>query len=240
MGYPILCKLEKNETLIPDFKKKQTMYLTRKYRSSKNLENCADYLLGGQFQVANNSNFSDTLTLYTITQRPKNCFEKVEPKYKGKYTFFRFLAPQWNCNISELVLFDDAGNRLPTDSIISTDKGRWGRVPEYAFDGNPLTNYSASQSNWSWIGIKFNKPVHISKIYYLPRNDDNFIREGEIYELFYWNREGWQSLGQQVGTLESHLIYKDAPTNALFLLRDLTKGREERIFTYENGKQIWW
>jgi len=240
MEYPILCELEKNIVLQPNFKKKQTMRLTRKYRSSKNLEDCADFILGGQFQVANNSNFTDTLTLYTITKRPENCFEKVEPKYKGKYSYFRFLAPHSNCNIAELVLFDEAGNRLPTDSIMSTDKGRWGNTPEYAFDGNPLTNYSASQGNWAWVGLKFNKPVHISKIYYLPRNDDNFIRENETYELFYWDKQDWQSLGRQIGTLESHLIYKEAPTNALFLLRNITKGTEERIFTYENGQQIWW
>ena len=23
-------------------------------------------------------------------------------------------------------------------------------------------------------------------------------------------------------------------------VRDLTKGQEERIFTYENGEQVWW
>lgn len=240
MEYPVLCELERNRVLKPDLKKKQTMRLTRKYRSSKNLEDCASYILGGQFQVANQLDFKDTLTLYTIDKQPENCFEKVEPKYKGKYSYFRFLAPRWNCNIAELVLFDEDGNRLPTDSIISTDKGRWGNVPEYAFDGNPLTNYSASQGNWAWVGLKFNNPVHISKIYYLPRNDDNFIRENETYELFYWDKQGWQSLGQQTGTLESHLIYKDAPTNALFLLRDLTKGKEERVFTYENGQQVWW
>lgn len=28
--------------------------------------------------------------------------------------------------------------------------------------------------------------------------------------------------------------------NALLLLRNLSKGKEERIFTYEGGKQIWW
>ena len=27
---------------------------------------------------------------------------------------------------------------------------------------------------------------------------------------------------------------------ALLWLRNLTKGREERPFTYENGRQIWW
>jgi len=36
------------------------------------------------------------------------------------------------------------------------------------------------------------------------------------------------------------LYYDNAPSNALFWLRNYTAGQEERIFTYENGKQIWW
>ena len=30
------------------------------------------------------------------------------------------------------------------------------------------------------------------------------------------------------------------PDNALLLLHNTTKGKEERIFTYENKKQVWW
>jgi hypothetical protein len=30
------------------------------------------------------------------------------------------------------------------------------------------------------------------------------------------------------------------PENALLVLRDLSKGKQERIFTYGNGKQKWW
>ena len=36
------------------------------------------------------------------------------------------------------------------------------------------------------------------------------------------------------------LVYKDVPTSGLYYLKNLTKGKDERIFTYKNGKQIWW
>jgi hypothetical protein len=36
------------------------------------------------------------------------------------------------------------------------------------------------------------------------------------------------------------LSYENAPINALFWLRNHTAGVEERIFTYENGEQVWW
>lgn len=49
------------------------------------------------------------------------------------------------------------------------------------------------------------------------------------------------SLGKQMGSNETYrLTYNNVPTNALLLLRNLTKGTEERIFTYEKGEQVWW
>ena len=82
--------------------------------------------------------------------------------------------------------------------------------------------------------------MKISYFRYLPRNDDNFIKEGELYELFYWDNNQWNSLGKQTGTSKQYLEYTNAPLNSLFWLRNLTKGKEERIFTYENGEQVWW
>lgn len=80
----------------------------------------------------------------------------------------------------------------------------------------------------------------MARIIFLPRNDDNFIREGEEYELFYWNHGTWMSLGRKTGNFEAVLEYGNAPAHALFRLHNRTKGSEERIFTYEDGKQIWW
>jgi hypothetical protein len=79
----------------------------------------------------------------------------------------------------------------------------------------------------------------MNKIVYFPRNDGNCIEIGDEYELFYWGNHRWQSLGKKKAD-RVRLDYDNCPANALFLLRNLTKGKEERIFTYENGEQIWW
>ena len=81
--------------------------------------------------------------------------------------------------------------------------------------------------------------MSLTKIRYLPRNDDNTVVPEQIYELLYWNDRGWQSLGRKT-TDVNELYYDNVPCNALFLLRNHTKGKEERIFTYEDGKQVWW
>lgn len=68
--------------------------------------------------------------------------------------------------------------------------------------------------------------------------DSNNIFAGDVYELRYW-QEGWHSLGRHTAQTDS-LIYEGVPSGALLWLRNLTRGKEERIFTYEDGKQIWW
>ena len=47
----------------------------------------------------------------------------------------------------------------------------------------------------------------------------------------------WQA---ETGNFEAVLKYDNVPAQALFRLHNRTKGSEERIFTYEGGKQIWW
>ncbi len=61
---------------------------------------------------------------------------------------------------------------------------------------------------------------------------------GLTYELLYWGEHGWISLGVKKATL-NELTYKNVPLNALFILRCLDEGREERIFSFENGRQVW-
>ena len=36
------------------------------------------------------------------------------------------------------------------------------------------------------------------------------------------------------------LEYDSVPSQGLYVLKDRTKGWEELIFTYENGRQVWW
>ena len=51
----------------------------------------------------------------------------------------------------------------------------------------------------------------------------------------------WTSLGRQIGRRATQeLVYDNVPAGALLLLHNHTKGKEERIFTYEDGRQVWW
>lgn len=69
-------------------------------------------------------------------------------------------------------------------------------------------------------------------------HDSNEVVPGDDYELFYWN-DKWCSLGRKVAEHDT-LMYMEVPKESLLWLHNHTRGKEERIFTYEIGRQIWW
>ena len=236
----ILNKEGKIKNLIPDHSKTQTMILKRKYKTGSVLEK-GKLLVGGRFQVANKADFSDSLTVYKIKDIPEILYNSVNIALKKPYRYFRFLSPpgSFGGEISEIEIYSMDSIKL-TGKVVGNRNCLKGWEVENVFDGDPLTSYLCNWGETGWAGLDFDKPTYIAYFRYLPRNDDNFIKEGEEYELFYWENYQWNSLGKQTGTSKQYLEYMNAPLNALFWLRNLTKGKEERIFTYENGQQVWW
>ena len=120
-------------------------------------------------------------------------------------------------------------------------KGNNWSALEYIYDNDPLSYYEAEEDVIPvWAAVDFGEPHEIASLRFMCRNDDNTIREGDSYELFYCDNNGWHSLGKRVGDRNHIFEFKQAPTNAIYWLRDYTRGKEERIFIYEDGKQIWW
>ena len=105
------------------------------------------------------------------------------------------------------------------------------------FRSNYLT-YTCLHNNLIGYDLGKNNESTINRIVFCPRNDANMIIPGNKYELFYFDKK-WISLGVKVANTYQ-LSYDNVPKKSLLWLRCLTEGKEERIFTYENGKQIWW
>jgi hypothetical protein len=65
-----------------------------------------------------------------------------------------------------------------------------------------------------------------------------FLELGREYELFYWLNE-WKSLGKKVAD-EKPLLYDRVPEGFLYWLVATGSNKDERIFSINNGKQVWW
>jgi hypothetical protein len=235
---------EKGDIILlkPNWRKTTSARLIRKYTDKKTYE-WSRRIVGGIFQLANTADFSDAVNIHTVDSIPPSMYHTIDVEVPTKYRYVRYLAPEGSSGmLAELEIYGKDEQRIEGE-VIGTEGSLFifGLSDKYkVFDGDVLTFFEAEKKTGVWVGLKFKKKEKISKVVYLPRNDDNFIREGELYELFYWDNNKWNSLGQQKGNKMTQELMYEVPSNALFRLRNLSKGKEERIFTYENNKQIWW
>ena len=229
--------------LLPNKEKLQTMRIDRKYPQPDWIDKFQHRSRGGLFQAANRNNFSDVVTLFTTSNEFDMKYHRIEINNRKKFKYLRyFSAFNSRNNMAEIQFFGDDGNEL-TGDVIGTDGSNYHTLErsKYAvFDKDPVTFFDAIPLDTAWVGLELGIPSTVTEIEFLYRNDDNGIREGDIYELFYFSDTGLISLGKRTGIKNGVLIYENVPSNSLYLLHNETRGREERIFTYENGKQVWW
>ena len=229
---------------MPDTLHRQEVHLLRKYPQSNLWYEPEDYIIGGELQCANRADFVDAVTLYTIPEDIEMKFYEIEVKNSNPFRYARYIAPGPYLNLmAELEFYAEGGKRL-TGEVLGTDgvKGDNPALDKYTvFDGDPLTYFKQQTPSGCWAGLDFGEKHRLTKLKFILKNDDNQIKENELYELFYFDDNGQAvSLGQCVGDSKQALVYRNVPANALLWLQNHTKGQEERIFTYENAKQIWW
>lgn len=143
-------------------------------------------------------------------------------------------------NVAEIELYDKDGNKLKPKRVYGY---RWtvrGHEQPKLYDGDPLTSFTLQATKRGWCGVELEEPTHISEIRYIPRNDGNYIAEGDKYQLYFWDKDDWHLLAEKIGNRDGVLWFDKVPKDGLYVLRDISNGKQERIFTYENGEQVWW
>jgi hypothetical protein len=223
--------------------KLQDLVLKRKFPNRQVDESYHSWIIGGTFQGANRADFSDAVTLGTITHdMTEPLFHILNVDKSETFKYLRYLGPDGGrCNISEIVFFDAQGDSIQ-GNIIGTDGSfeSSGKTKEMVFDGDVLTYFDGPDLSGNWVGLKLKQARPVSQIRFATRNDGNMVEVGDEYELTYWDEQDWVSMGRQTATSDS-LTFKDVPMDGLYHLQNLTKGWEERIFTLDSLKQqIWW
>jgi hypothetical protein len=242
VGSPFLLETEgRMRVFTADTKRRESVKVSRKYREFESLWNYNRQVEGGRIVASNDRNFSDSVVIATISHVRENRFCTIPLDYKGEYRFYKYRSPNGSYgNIAEIEMYDDAGNEIrPVSSFGGI--GAWvEHSPEKVFDGNVLTAYSRISPDGAWAAAELPKPVHLKKIRIHPRTDGNGIYRDNVYQLKYWRGNGWAIIGEKNGGVEDFLQFDGVPENALLLLHNATQGTEERIFTYEDGRQVWW
>lgn len=241
MSYPFLLdQMGKVHDLKADTLTKQKIRLNRKYPTTERILFGAERLIGGKIQVANHADFKDSLTLYQISDLCSS--GKFTNIPDSAWRYWRYLSPGNSYgNISELAFFKKDSIKPTKGRIIGTG-GSFdddpSKLKEVVFDGDPLTSLDTPVRDGAWVGMDFGEKVKFEKIIYIPRTDGNMIQLGDTYELYWWSINGWKRLGGKKVAEDIVLEYANAPTNALFGLRNISRGKEESVFIYQNGEQV--
>lgn len=200
-------------------------------------------MVGGVIEGSNQKDFQNVDTLFLIKEAPYRLYTVAYLNPDRAYRYIRYRGGKDSyCNIAELSFYENCLDTLPMKGKIIGTPGCYGddgrREYTNVFDGNPDTSFDYKFPDTGWAGLDLGKSYRVSKAIYTPRNDVSFIYKDNIYELFYWDKGCWNSLGRQTAVADS-LVYT-VPQNALLYLKNHTTGNDERIFEYENGKQIFW
>lgn len=200
-------------------------------------------MCGGVIEGSNTPDFHTPDTLYQVQETPKRLYSVAHLKSKKAYRYMRYKGGKGSfCNIAELVFYKGMADTIPlTGKVIGTpgcfsndDKHEYTNV----FDGDPNTSFDYKYPDSGWVGLDFGRPYIVEKAVYTPRNHINFIYKNDEYELFYWDKGEWISVGKQLAVADS-LTYS-VPRNALLYLKYHSHGKDERIFEYKDGQQIFW
>lgn len=195
-------------------------------------------LIGGIFEASNDSLFKEADCLFRIESTPEGS-TTVNLGNDKSYRYVRFRSPDKEIAlISELSFYTKEKNndqKLSGRAIYSdVDKNKIG----YVFDEDIETKPKAFKAGY-WIGLDLGRQRNISRIEFTPISDGNDIQKGHLYELLCYD-QGWKLIGRQFADKNSPLVFRNLPQNMLYLLKDKTKGIEERIFILKDNKQIWY
>jgi len=212
--------------------------LTRKYPITYETSAFSENIMNAQIQGANKSNFSDARTLFTFQYAPQ-FYSKIDIGDSIGYRYFRYI-PENNkpINLAELQFHINNSGSTSTIGEYFSSTFIDSLVLQNVGDSDIRSNLNLKPGNW--IGIKgiHNEKLFLSSVSILPRNNLNVIELGHTYELFYFDKKWIRIQKKKADKLE--IIFDKAPANAVMLLRDITEGRQERIFTYENYYQLFW
>ncbi|MDR1371913.1 MAG: discoidin domain-containing protein [Dysgonamonadaceae bacterium] len=221
--------------------KRQTLKLYRKHPPHPVFYSIAKLTAGDLFEASNKPDFSDATVIHKVNKfATESDVINVNPDHKFRYWRYQASNTEWG-GIAEMIFYQNGQNITQQGKIIGAKHDNYndGTGKENITDNDGSTFWAASPPDNRWAGFDFGHPVRIDKILYIPRSDGNGIIPGDEYELRYWDCSGWQTVGKKIAD-DIFVEYDNCPAGSLFLLHNCTRGTEERIFTYHNGKQHWW
>lgn len=230
----ILDTLGRQHHLEPDLSHKQSLTITRKYPEQESMWETRTLLPNLKIWASSDADGTQKELILSPNHMLDSLYQPFAVNTSRATRYVTLTADTLSIvanievTIAEAIFYDKDGNRLNAECVNGTGSE--------CLDGDILTYFSLSKSDS--VCLDFGRPVVIDHVELATRNDDNEIVPGFTYELVYWDKQ-WVTLGTQKA--KAHFLkYDNLPTNALFRLICRSGGKEERIFTIQDGEPVWW
>ncbi len=235
-GYPFIFSGGEIHIFKPDKNQLENAVLTRKMSLVPSIRSFLHRnMIGVRIEGSNTLSFKESVLFYQNNDTLITNYNEVIPWDHTPCRYIRYKSPPGKqVELAELFLY----NEDSSDAISKKTLTELTPVKKMQFinDGDILS-YFHSRDTSCYVDFDLGTTIHINKIVFYPRNDDNYVCPGDMYELFYQDGlSNWRSLGKQIP--EERKLHYEVPQNAVLWLRNLTKGKEEQIFIYKNGKQV--
>ncbi len=218
--------------LFPDTSATRTVRLVRKMPLRPQLVEWMESGIVG-CRIEGSDDVRRWTTLYEFDKPVESNYHIVDLDRSKSYRYYRIVPPSDIClQLAEIEFFSDTDSLTPMEMPICSPIDE---AEAKAVDGDLLTYYIFSPDRYR-IMFRNLSGKTVKSVALSVRNDDNYVWPGQEYELLYYDRGEWRTCGRRVAT--GHSLEFDAPANAVLWLRNLTKGREEQVFVYRDGRQL--
>ena len=236
LSFPVLIKDNKKvKTFKPSLTGRQRIRIERKYPLCSYTTDVWGGLIGGVFEGADTRDFTGADTLAVIGRMPHGLTRyDVCPAKEHRFLRFR-CTTVLPSSVAELRFYSGEVLLEGTCFYDGMDAKTAGRL----FDGNVATYCRATSPDYyAGIDLGEGNESMVTGIGFSPGTDLNFVERGHLYELYYYDTN-WHLIGRRNGG-DGFLEFENVPEGCLLLLKDRTAGREERIFEYTDGIQVWY
>jgi hypothetical protein len=223
------------------------MVLKRKYPRFARMSLFARKLVRSTVEASNDREFRHYDVLMTVIGEPGDVNDSILCSMK-QYRYVRWHIVDYRTgDLAEVSFygkhsFDSPEVKLQGNVIGAPEDLEQGQ-PIYAkaMDGNIETYFVKPKDQYGFVGLDLGEgnESYITRVHFHPRSDSNYIQIGDRYTLSYWDVDHWCDLPEQIAVTHE-LSFSQVPQGTIYVLHNLSRGHEERIFTYQNGEQIWW
>ena len=187
-------------------------------------------------------NYKDVTSDYVDVSNVVIEFDRIIPDSVDIAYLCVFNDVEWNAihwgrvenNIAE---FSDMGTGIAYLPALYINEKITPHGPPFILNENHSVDYLLINEDLS-ISVELNSTTVRKQVASTDGITKTFLNPGKTYELFYWD-DGWQLSRETVAT-EEPLKFDNIPAGCLYWLVEKDSEKEERIFTIEDGIQIWW